>query len=96
MIPPWPATTHRTRRPIPTQPRDPHPTLCGVPSRPSLPYPDAVTLTGRSFGRWLSVLMLLGGCSCCCGNWGPIGFAPDLADADVVTDSGGVCYFARG
>ncbi|WP_144120554.1 hypothetical protein [Catellatospora sichuanensis] len=43
-----------------------------------------MTMTWRSFGRWLAVLMLLGGCSCCCGNWGPVGFAPDLADADIV------------
>lgn len=28
-------------------------------------------------------MTLLGGCSCCCGNWAPIGPSPDITPADI-------------
>ncbi|MBV1851645.1 hypothetical protein [Catellatospora tritici] len=41
-------------------------------------------LSLRTLAAWTALLVFTGGCACCCGSIGPIGFAPDLKAGDIV------------
>ncbi|GHJ49510.1 hypothetical protein Cs7R123_68520 [Catellatospora sp. TT07R-123] len=41
-------------------------------------------LSLRAAAAWTALLIFTGGCACCCGSIGPIGFAPDLEPVDLV------------
>ncbi|MDI1462006.1 hypothetical protein QEZ54_13610 [Catellatospora sp. KI3] len=40
-------------------------------------------LSLRVLAGWTALLIFTGGCACCCGSIGPIGFAPDVKAGDV-------------